>query len=67
MKKQVWLFIALVITTINCSAQGPAQQEKYKKYNPSYHFYPSGDPTGLFYLNGLYYNNWGIGEQQRFC
>ena len=32
---------------------------KFLKYNPTYHFYPSGDPTGLFYYNGNYYNGWG--------
>ncbi len=39
--------------------QQRGQNPEYKKYNPSYHFYPTGDPTGLFYLGGYYYNNWG--------
>ena len=29
------------------------------KYHPEYHFYPSIDPTGLFYFGGKYYLNWG--------
>jgi fructan beta-fructosidase len=40
-------------------AQQRSQNPEYIQYNPSYHFYPSGDPTGLFYLGGQYYNNWG--------
>jgi sucrose-6-phosphate hydrolase SacC (GH32 family) len=40
-------------------AQPRAQKPEYKKYNPTYHYYPSGDPTGLFYMDGKYYNNWG--------
>lgn len=43
-----------------CSCFGQQQQNpEYRKYNPAYHFYPSGDPTGLFYLGEKYYNNWG--------
>jgi fructan beta-fructosidase len=30
-----------------------------EKYHPEYHFYPSIDPTGLFYFGGKYYLNWG--------
>ena len=28
-------------------------------YDPDYHFYPSIDPTGLFYYDGKYFLNWG--------
>src|SRR5437016_375072 len=42
------------------------QNPEYRKYNPAYHFFPSGDPTGLFYYSGLYYNNWGIAASQDF-
>lgn len=42
-----------------CFGQQRGQNPEYRKYNPVYHFYPSGDPTGLFYLGGKYYNNWG--------
>src|SRR5699024_8728304 len=41
------------------SFNSAGQNTDYKKYVPEYHFYPSGDPTGLFYYNGRYYNNWG--------
>ena len=30
-----------------------------EKYHPEYHFYPSIDPTGLFYFGGQYFLNWG--------
>lgn len=35
------------------------QKPEYMRFNPDYHFYPSGDPTGLFYHDGRYYNAWG--------
>lgn len=44
---------------MNCHGQRSTNIFEYSKYNPEYHFYPSGDPTGLFYFNGFYYNNWG--------
>lgn len=56
--KKTLLLLSLVIG-IGASAQGPRQKPEYKKYNPAYHFYPSGDPTGLFYMGGKYYENWG--------
>ncbi|HEV8283210.1 MAG TPA: GH32 C-terminal domain-containing protein [Chitinophagaceae bacterium] len=49
-----------------CFGQFRAQNPEYRKYNPAYHFYPSGDPTGLFYYSGLYYNNWGIASSKDF-
>ena len=52
------IFITLFVVTSGFSQQR-AQNPEYRKYNPSYHFYPTGDPTGLFYLGGRYYNNWG--------
>lgn len=51
--------LALILMVTIASGQQRAQNPEYRKYNPSYHFYPSGDPTGLFYLGGQYYNNWG--------
>jgi len=30
-----------------------------ENYRPLYHYYPSIDPTGLFYYAGQYYLNWG--------
>lgn len=35
------------------------QKPEYQRFNPDYHFYPSGDPTGLFYYDGKYHNAWG--------
>ena len=29
-----------------------SQLHPAEKYNPEYHFYPSFDPTGLFYYGG---------------
>lgn len=52
----VLLFIIVISTSF---AQPRSQSPEHKKYNPSYHFYPSGDPTGLFFIGGRYYNNWG--------
>ena len=48
-----------LLTITYCFGQPRPQNPEHRKYNPSYHYYPSGDPTGLFYLNGRYYNNWG--------
>jgi sucrose-6-phosphate hydrolase SacC (GH32 family) len=56
-RKLLASFILLIAA--NCYAQGPAQKPEYKKYNPAYHYYPSGDPTGLFYFAGNYYSQWG--------
>jgi len=53
------LLLIFMTVAIHCSAQNRAQKPEYAKYNPAYHFYPSGDPTGLFYLGGRYYDNWG--------
>lgn len=36
------------------------------KYNPQYHFYPSFDPTGLFYYGGQYFLNWGAASSKDF-
>lgn len=55
--KQLWI-VALVLWCYNSSAQGPAATV-IDKYDPDYHFFPSIDPTGLFYYGGKYYLNWG--------
>src|SRR4051812_7337295 len=65
-KETLLLLVCILIVTSQCFGQGRGQQERYKKYNPAYHFYPSGDPTGLFYFDGLYYNNWGIANSKDF-
>jgi fructan beta-fructosidase len=54
------LFMVIgILSATYCPGQPRAQHPEHKKYNPSYHYYPSGDPTGLFYIDGKYYNNWG--------
>lgn len=60
--KKVFSLILVTISLIysgDTAAQPRAQNPAHKKFNPAYHFFPSGDPTGLFYLGGKYYNNWG--------
>jgi fructan beta-fructosidase len=56
---QAVIVCATFFAVKNCFGQPQLQKPEFKKYIPSYHFYPSGDPTGLFYINGKYYNNWG--------
>lgn len=64
MRKRESIRMAAALTVVLLTAGSMSAQrmpaEEYMKYTPSYHFYPSGDPTGLFYYDGLYYNNWGI-------
>lgn len=50
--------IVPIVAIIFMSHSGFGQINK-EQYNPSYHYYPGIDPTGLFYYNGLYYNDWG--------
>ena len=50
-------FLAMLAMTL--SAQIRSQRPEYLRFNPDYHFYPSGDPTGLFWFDGRYYNAWG--------
>ncbi|HWB91316.1 MAG TPA: GH32 C-terminal domain-containing protein [Puia sp.] len=59
MSKKRKLLLLFLIVAITGNAQNRRQKSEYIKYNPAYHFYPSGDPTGLFYLGGRYYDNWG--------
>jgi len=64
MRKKIFLTLLILTTT---TFLGISQLIKdYSKWNPSYHFYPSGDPTGLFYYDGLYYNNWGSAASKDF-
>jgi len=37
-----------------------------EEYNPEYHYYPSFDPTGLFYYGGQYFLNWGAAASKDF-
>jgi fructan beta-fructosidase len=60
-KNKVWiriLFLLLLSGNISLYGQGTSTHPT-EKYNPEYHFYPSFDPTGLFYYGGQYYLNWG--------
>jgi len=43
-----------------------ASQNSSTEYNPEYHYYPSFDPTGLFYFGGQYYLNWGAAASRDF-
>lgn len=58
-----FLYFTLFIFTLQtlCFAQVNTTQ-----WNPSYHFYPSGDPTGLYYFDGKYFNNWGSASSTDF-
>lgn len=51
------ILILLLITYKSVYGQGISTQST-EKYNPGYHFYPSIDPTGLFYYGGKYFLNW---------
>ena len=58
--KKLALFLVLVSLTAGMlSAQTRRRNPEFDRFNPSYHFYPSGVPTGLFYEDGYYYNGWG--------
>jgi sucrose-6-phosphate hydrolase SacC (GH32 family) len=57
------LGLIAIIISISSNLYGQVDKEQY---NPSYHFYPSGDPTGLFYKDGMYYNNWGTASSSDF-
>tara|TARA_R110002020_G_scaffold98268_2_gene234046 strand:- start:4516 stop:6507 length:1992 start_codon:yes stop_codon:yes gene_type:complete len=56
------MFVCLSAFAFNNSSA----QNNNEQYNPSYHYYPGIDPTGLFYYNGLYYNNWGSASSKDF-
>jgi fructan beta-fructosidase len=59
-KNVIWAGILLfsLLGNQGVYCQGKTDQIT-EKYNPEYHFYPSIDPTGLFYYAGKYYLNWG--------
>lgn len=58
-KKSVLLMLGLLCASVCATAQPRGQKPEHVRFNPGYHFYPSGDPTGLFYQDGKYYNAWG--------
>src|SRR5699024_6749190 len=64
MKKSALLKVVLLLLFLCISFDSTSQDIEYESYTPAYHFYPSGNPTGLFYYNGLYYNNWGIASSK---
>ncbi len=53
------LILLLLILQNRIYSQGISTNNPNDKYNPEYHFYPSIDPTGLFFYGGKYYLNWG--------
>jgi fructan beta-fructosidase len=57
-KEWISIFILIMLTQTSFYGQSTLNQST-EKYNPEYHFYPSIDPTGLFYYGGLYFLNWG--------
>ncbi len=62
MKRTKMLLSALAILLAGVAVWGqrPAQQRPdWSRFHPAYHYFPSGDPTGLFYHDGKYYNAWG--------
>lgn len=65
-KKSSFLLMGLLLTGLCATAQPRQQKPEHKRFNPAYHFYPSGDPTGLFYHDGKYYNAWGRYEGTDF-
>ncbi len=52
------LVVLLFLSNVLVYGQS-ASTQSVGKYNPEYHFYPTIDPTGLFYYGGKYYLNWG--------
>lgn len=58
----MFLIATLMLASINeIDGQNPSLQSG-DNYDPEYHFYPSADPTGLFFYAGKYYINWGSAE-----
>jgi fructan beta-fructosidase len=59
------LTFLLVITAAALLGQTENRVDR-TKYYPEYHYYPSADPTGLFYFGGQYYLNWGSARSTDF-
>jgi sucrose-6-phosphate hydrolase SacC (GH32 family) len=53
------LLLMVFISRVSDLFAQPPATAPIEKFNPEYHFYPSIDPTGLFYYGGNYYLNWG--------
>ena len=60
------LIFLLLVSQNRTSSQGISTDNPNDKYNPEYHFYPSIDPTGLFYYGGKYFLNWGSATSEDF-
>ena len=50
--------IAIVWASCGLTFGQEVSEKSFERFNPTYHFYPSIDPTGLFYYGGKYYLNW---------
>lgn len=59
MKKVCLILCSVLMLSAIGLAQPRGTRPEFLRFNPEYHFYPSGDPTGLFYYDGVYYNAWG--------
>src|SRR5512137_282089 len=59
------LVLLMLLSNIKVYGQGISVKPN-EKYNPEYHFYPSFDPTGLFYYGGQYFLNWGVATNKDF-
>jgi sucrose-6-phosphate hydrolase SacC (GH32 family) len=59
------LFLLMLIYNLNAYSQVTSTHSS-EEYNPEYHFYPSFDPTGLFYYGGQYFLNWGAAASKDF-
>jgi len=62
----ILMVLVFVLLCESSFGQQSTTNNEYEKYYPDYHFYPSGDPTGLFFYAGKYYNNWGIASSNDF-
>lgn len=61
---RIYILSLCLLAHMYCLAQQNPRQADH--WNPAYHFYPSGDPTGLFYFDGRYFNNWGSAASTDF-
>ncbi|MDR0995317.1 MAG: GH32 C-terminal domain-containing protein [Tannerella sp.] len=68
MKRISLLSFSILAALLLPASQGAAQWRRMPpaKWLPAYHYYPSGDPTGLFYFGGKYYENWGRASSSDF-
>ncbi|MBN1949927.1 MAG: GH32 C-terminal domain-containing protein [Bacteroidales bacterium] len=63
------LLLGLVLVMFMSSLDGYGQvasPRSSEEYYPEYHYYPSFDPTGLFYYGGQYFLNWGAATSKDF-